>query len=81
MLRSVIAITVLCASVTAALADGSCKSVAGDKKLSGAAMNSFMKKCQTDAKATCETTANGRKLYGAAKASFTKKCLSDATGT
>ena len=44
-------------------------------------MNSFMKKCQTDAKATCDTTATGRKLYGAAKASFTKKCLSGATGT
>ena len=39
---------VLTLATTAAYAD-SCKTTAADKKLAGAAMNSFMKKCQTDA--------------------------------
>jgi len=58
-----------------------CKSQAADKKLAGAALNSFMKKCQTDAAASCNTAAADKKLAGAAKASFTKKCVSDAVGT
>jgi len=63
-----------------AYADGSCKSTAADKKLSGAAMTSFMKKCEKDAAATCSTAAADKKLAGAAKNSFTKKCVSDAVG-
>ena len=70
----------LCGSAGAALADGTCKSTAADKKLAGAAMTSFMKKCSNDAAATCDATAAGKKLAGAAKTSFTKKCVSDATG-
>ena len=34
--------------------DPSCKAQAGEKKLAGAAFNSFMKKCETDAKKACE---------------------------
>ena len=65
----------------AAHADGpSCKASAADKKLAGAAMTSFMKKCQTDAAKTCDAAAADKKLAGAAKTSFSKKCLSDATG-
>jgi hypothetical protein len=56
----------------------SCKATAGDKKLAGAALNSFMKKCETDAKARCDAAAGDKKLAGAAKTSFTKKCVSDA---
>ena len=63
-----------------ALAD-SCKTTATDKKLAGAALTSFMKKCQTDAQATCGTQAGEKKLAGAAKISFTRKCVKDATGT
>ncbi|MDB5572752.1 MAG: hypothetical protein JWN93_3935 [Hyphomicrobiales bacterium] len=59
----------------------SCKIEAGSKKLAGAALTSFMKKCQTDASATCERQAADKKLHGAAKTSFTKKCLTDAVGT
>lgn len=59
----------------------SCKAQATEKKLAGAAMNSFMKKCQTDATSVCSTQAFERKLAGAAKTSFTKKCVSDAVGT
>jgi hypothetical protein len=81
MFRTTLTIIILCAGMTAALADGTCKSTAADKKLAGAALNSFMKKCQSDAQTTCTTTAAGKKLAGAAKTSFTKKCVSDAVGS
>jgi hypothetical protein len=56
-----------------------CAAQAAGKKLAGAAMNSFMKKCERDAAtATCAATAAEKKLAGAAKASFTKKCVKDA---
>ena len=58
-----------------------CKSQATDKKLAGAALTSFMKKCETDAQAACDTSASDKKLNGAAKTSFTKKCLTDAVGS
>jgi hypothetical protein len=58
----------------------SCNATAQDKKLAGAALNSFMKKCEADAQSTCDATAKDKKLAGAAKDSFTKKCLSDAVG-
>lgn len=64
-----------------ALADSSCKQQATDKKLAGAAMTSFMKKCEKDAGATCSTQAADKKLAGAAKNSFVKKCTTDAVGT
>lgn len=59
----------------------SCKATAGDKKLAGAALTSFMKKCESDAKKSCDSQAAEKKLHGAAQTSFTKKCVSDATGT
>lgn len=62
-------------------AQSSCKSQAAEKKLAGAALTSFLKKCQADATASCNTAASEKKLVGAAKASFTKKCVSDAVGT
>ena len=67
-------------AMTALAAGPSCKATAAEKKLAGAALTSFMTKCQKDAQASCDTTAQEKKLYGAAKASFTKKCLKDATG-
>ena len=59
----------------------SCKVEAGNKKLSGAAMTSFMTKCQNDAKSACEKESTARKLAGAAKDSHMKKCISDAVGS
>ena len=59
----------------------SCKVQATDKKLAGAALNSFMKKCETDTQASCDTAAADKKLSGAAKTSFTKKCVTDGVGT
>lgn len=72
------------ASQTAYAADASCDSKAGEKKLAGAAKNSFIKKCEKDAKintakADCDVKAAEKKLKGAAKNSFTKKCVSDAS--
>ncbi len=58
----------------------SCSATAASKKLAGAALTSFMKKCQSDAAKTCDATAADKKLAGAAKTSFTKKCVADATG-
>jgi hypothetical protein len=58
----------------------SCKSDADGKKLAGAALTSFMKKCETDAQASCEKSSADQKLAGAAKTSHMKKCVADAVG-
>ena len=81
-----IAIVVVLSALAGALAPGAhaetatCKAQASDKKLAGAALASFMKKCESDAAAACDTAAGDKKLAGAAKASFTKKCVTDAVG-
>jgi len=67
-------------ALTSALAEESCQAQADAKKLAGAALNSFMKKCQSDAQTACDKQATDKKLSGAAKDSFTKKCVKDATG-
>ena len=62
-------------------ADSGCEAKAAEKKLAGAAKNSFMKKCEADAaspSAACEATAADKKLAGAAKNSFVKKCVADS---
>jgi hypothetical protein len=66
---------------TTPAAPASCKTQATEKKLAGAALTSFMKKCETDATAACDTSAADKKLAGAAKTSFTKKCVTDAIGS
>ena len=81
-----ILITVLLSSfaITGALAQDTCASKAVDKNgkaLSGAALTSFMKKCNTDACNTKAVDGSGKPLAGAAKASFVKKCISDASKT
>lgn len=73
-------VTLVC-SGGALAAEESCKARSAEKKLAGAAMTSFMKKCEADAEKACDTSAAGKKLAGAAKASFTKKCVHDAIGT
>lgn len=75
-------LVVLCFSVPAYAqtteADCQAKAVSKQgKPLSGAAKNSFMKKCLVENKASCEERAvgkDGKKLSGAAKNSFMKKC-------
>jgi hypothetical protein len=58
-----------------------CKAKAGEKKLAGAALKSFMTKCENDAKTACNKSAADKKLAGAAKTSHTKKCVGDAVGS
>jgi hypothetical protein len=73
-----------CAAAATAFAQDAtttCKTQATDKKLAGAALNSFMTKCKKDASASCGTKAAEKKLAGAAKTSFTKKCVKDAVGS
>ena len=77
-------VALLLTSQTAYAADVSCDARAAEKKLAGAAKNSFIKKCEKDAKvsaaqADCDTKAAEKKLKGAAKNSFTKKCVTDAS--
>ena len=67
-------------------ANTDCEAKAGEKKLSGAAKTSFVKKCEADAGAApaaaanpaCEKSAADKKLAGAAKTSHIKKCMADA---
>ena len=61
-----------------------CKSDAVGKDgrpLVGAALKSFMTKCQKDATATCAKDSAAKKLAGAAKTSHMKKCVTDAVGS
>ena len=78
-MKSIVFAAVLSLVAGSALAD-SCKVDAANKKLAGAAANSFMKKCQTDATAKCEADSKEKKLAGAAKTSHMKKCVADAVG-
>lgn len=74
-----------CAADTAGPQRGAtCDSQAVDRKLSGAAKTSFLKKCNTDMAAAapnasvCDSQAADRKLAGAAKTSFIQKCQREA---
>ena len=84
MLKLTVAAIAILVSQAALAANPTCEAQATEKKLSGAAKNSFVTKCEKDAKAavtkTCDAQAAEQKLAGAAKTSFTKKCVADATG-
>jgi hypothetical protein len=81
-MKSIALAAAFCLLAGSAMAQSAtCKSQASDKKLAGAALTSFMKKCETDAQKACDTDAAGKKLAGAAKTSFTKKCVGDAVGS
>jgi hypothetical protein len=76
-----IVIASLLLALTAGLAhaaDTTCAAQATEKKLAGAAKNSFIKKCEKDNKPKCEGMAAEKKLAGAAKNSFMKMCEKDA---
>jgi len=79
MKRLILALLVSALAVSSAVAE-SWKDQAAAKRLSGAALSSFMKKCESDAKASCDKAAVDKKLSGAAKDSFATKCVKDATG-
>ena len=75
-----IALALVISMVATGAYAASCKTQASEKKLAGAALTSFMKKCETDATTACNTDSAARKLAGAAKTSHMKKCVSDAVG-
>ena len=87
-MRSLAIALAICVATTGAYAQTaattprtpSCHDEATTKKLAGAALTSFMKKCQTDSATACDTAAGDKKLAGAAKTSFTKKCVTDCVG-
>lgn len=81
MKKVVIAVVICAFSFASAAQAATCKATAAEKNLHGAALTSFMKKCETDAQKSCDTSAMGKKLAGAAKTSFTKKCVTDAVGS
>ena len=57
-----------------------CKSEATDKKLAGAALKSFMTKCEKDANTACDLDSKSKNLAGAARTSHMKKCVADSVG-
>ena len=61
-----------------AFAESPCEMRAAEKKLSGAAKNSFIKKCEKDARAVCEKDDISKRTSGAAKEAHIKKCISDS---
>jgi hypothetical protein len=65
---------------TAHAQTANCKAQATEKKLAGAALTSFMQKCERDAQSACDLSASEKKLSGAAKSSFTTKCVKDKVG-
>ncbi|RZI85465.1 MAG: hypothetical protein EOP38_05025 [Rubrivivax sp.] len=82
-MRTIIAaLAVVLMSGLAHAADPSCADKAAEKKLKGAAKNSFVKKCEKDTAVlvpdSCTAKAAEKKLHGAAKNSFVKKCAADA---
>ncbi len=81
MRKMLLAVLLSTFAATAFAQSPTCKAQATDKKLAGAALNSFMTKCEKDATAACESDAAQKKLAGAAKTSHVKKCVKDAVGS
>ena len=80
-MRAVAVCTIVMLGILPAAAQtATCKSQATEKKLAGAALKSFMTKCEKDSKAACDSQASEKKLSGAARNSFTKKCVTDSVG-
>ena len=75
-----LAVAMLALGANAGQAQGTCKAQAEEKKLAGAARNSFMKKCGEDANKACAADTVDKKLAGAAKSSHMKKCVGDKIG-
>lgn len=80
MFRSTLMFLAMTLTTAAFAQNASCEMQAAEKKLAGAAKNSFVKKCENDAVAACEAMSKEKKLAGAAKTSFEKKCVKDAKG-
>ena len=91
---AVLSLGLMAGTAHASDAQAKCEAQAAEKKLAGAAKNSFVKKCVTEAGGTpaaapakkpdpaevCEKSAADKKLAGAAKNAHIKKCMEDAQG-
>lgn len=73
-------VLVLSTFALSAQAAPACDAKAAEKKLAGAAKESFLKKCERDmaAGSSCVAKADEKKLAGAARNSFVTKCEKDA---
>ncbi len=76
----IVFLTLVAVSSACAEETSPCASRAAEKKLAGAALKSFMTKCERDAQSACDASATEKKLRGAARTSFTSKCVKDAVG-
>ena len=79
-MKYLIAAAALAALSGNAFAEASCTAMATEKKLAGAAMTSFMTKCEKDAATACDLDSKAKKLAGAALDAHMKKCINDAVG-
>ncbi len=79
-MKKIIVIAAALLIASPAIAKESCQDQATAKKLAGAALTSFMTKCEKDATASCQKMSADKKLSGAAKSSFETKCVKDAIG-
>ena len=77
-MKLLVALTLVASTSLSHAADSACMAAAKDKKLAGAAQKSFVKKCESEAKAKCEMAAADKKLAGAARASSVKKCVRES---
>jgi len=93
MLVASLSLAAMAFSVPAHAKNAACDATVAEKKLAGAAKESFLKKCEADAMAaapaasaaapmgaSCEAKAADKKLAGAAKNSFVTKCEKDMKG-
>ena len=80
MKKLILAALITSFAATAYAQGPTCKAQADEKKLAGAALKSFMTKCEKDAGKSCGIAADEKKLRGAARTSFTKKCVTDSVG-
>jgi len=80
-MKMLAALVLIAFASTTYAADSACMAAAKEKKLSGAAQKSFVKKCEEDAKTKCEAAADEKKLAGAAKNSNVKKCVQETGPT
>jgi hypothetical protein len=76
MIFAVLALATFAGRATSA----TCVEQANEKKLRSHAQESFMQKCEADAKKACESLAKTKELSGSAKRNFVSKCVADAVG-
>jgi hypothetical protein len=80
-MKSIVLAVAALFALNIAYADNSCEMKAAEKKLNGAAKNSFIKKCEKDARLACENDDISKRTNGAAKEAHIKKCLKDSLGS